>query len=116
MAGINSRISYMYVEYTIAFHVKFMHLFADTIYDYEQVSTCPLIITWAELNMEVEDGSKKCLVVSTKSAFYDDSYKVSEELFEDAIQAYVLFPDNPNDDDDNSNELRLEFVKALLNK
>ena len=115
MPSINRRISYMYVEYSTAFHMKFKHLFADTIYDYEQVGTYPLVITWAELNMEVEDGSDKCLVVSAKTAHYGDSYQVSEEFFEDALQAFFLFPDTKDKDEDSS-KLRLEFVKALLNK
>lgn len=116
MPDINNRISYMYVEYTTAFHMKYMHLFAESIYDSERADTCPLIITWAEMGMAVEDGNNKCLAVSTKSSHYIDSFKVTEELFEDALQAYTLFPDNPYDDDDESSELRLEFVKALLNK
>lgn len=106
----------MYVEYTTAFHMRFKHLFAETIYDSDRIDTCPLIITWAESEMAVEDGNNKCLAVSTKTALYDDSFKVTEEFFEDALQAYTLFPDNPYDDDDDSSELRLEFVKALLNK
>ena len=105
----------MYIEYTIAFHMKFNHLFVDTIYDSERVATCPLIITWAETGMAVEDSNHKCLVVSTKTTFYKDSFKVTEEFFEDALQAFFLFPDTEDTDEDSSN-LRLEFVKALLNK
>lgn len=105
----------MYVEYTTAFHMKYMHLFADTIYDTDRIDTYPLIITWAVTDMEVEDTNNKCLVVSTKTSHYADSFKVTEELFEDALQAYFLFPDI-DDDDDESSKLRLEFVKALLNK
>lgn len=105
----------MYVEYTTAFHMKYMHLFTDTIYTSSQIDTCPLVITWAETGMGAEDTNNKCLVVSTKTSSYDDSFKVTEELFEDALQAFILFPDI-DDDDDESSKLRLEFVKALLNK
>ena len=106
----------MYIEYTTAFHMKFKHLFAETIYDSDQIGTCPLVITWAETGMAVEDGNNKCLAVSAKTTYYDDSFQVTEAFFEDALQAFFLFPDNPTDDDDESSELRLEFVKALLNK
>ena len=60
--------------------------------------------------------NNKCLAISAKSAQYADSFKVTEEFFEDALQAYFLFPDDLHDDDDDSSKLRLEFVKALLNK
>lgn len=105
----------MYVKYTTAFHMKFKYLFADTIYDSNQVTTCPLVITWAESDMAVEDGNNKCLAISTKSTQYLDSFEVTEEFFEDALQAFFIFPDI-NDDDEDSSKLRLEFVKALLNK
>ena len=105
----------MYIEYTTAFHMKFNHLFAETIYDSDRIDTCPLIITWAETDMAVEDGNKKCLAVSTKSALYDDSFQVTEAFLEDALQAFFLFPDTKDEDEDSS-KLRLEFVKALLNK
>ena len=105
----------MYVEYSTAFHMKFKHLFADAIYDSNLIASCPLIITWAEMGMAVEEGNNKCLVISTKSSYYDDSYQVSEEFFEDALQAFFLFPDTKDNDEDSS-KLRLEFVKALLNK
>ena len=113
MSSISDRISYMYIEYSTAFHMKYMHLFAESIYDSNQVGTCPLIITWAEMDMAVEDGNNKCLAVSTKTARYADSYQVSEEFFEDALQSFFLFPDTKGED---SSKLRLEFVKALLNK
>ena len=116
MSSISKRISYMYIEYTTAFHMKFKHLFAESVYDSERVDTCPLVITWAETGMAVEDGNNKCLAVSAKTTYYEDSFKVTEAFFEDALQAFFLFPDNPTDDDDESSELRLEFVKALLNK
>ena len=105
----------MYVEYSTAFHMKYMHLFTHCIYNSERVDTCPLIITWAEMDMAVEDGNNKCLVISAKTSHYDDSYQVSEEFFEDALQAFFLFPDM-HDEDKDSSKLRLEFVKALLNK
>lgn len=95
--------------------MKFKHLFVDAVYDSERVDTCPLVITWAEAGMAVEAGSKY-LAISAKTYYYVDSFKVTEEFFEDALQAYFIFPDDPHDDDDESNNLRLEFVKALLNK
>ena len=101
----------MYIEYSTAFHMKFKHLFSETIYDNDQVAKFPLVITWAESDMDVEFG--KSLAISTKTAQYDDSYQVSEEFFEDALQAFSLFPDTNGED---SSKLRLEFVKALLNK
>lgn len=105
----------MYFEYTTAFHMKYKHLFADDIYDSDRIDTCPLIITWAETGMAVEDGNNKCLAVSTKTSHYIDNYQVTEEFFEDALQAFFLFPDTKDNDEDSS-KLRLEFVKALLNK
>lgn len=105
----------MYIKYTTAFHMKFKHLFADAIYDSERVDTCPLVITWAESDMSVEDGNNKCLAVATKTSYYEDIFEVTEEFFEDALQAFFIFPD-VNDDDEDSSKLRLEFVKALLNK
>ena len=115
MPSINNRISYMYVEYSTAFHMKFKHLFADTIYDSARIDTCPLVITWAETGMAVEGGNNKCLAIAAKTPHYLDRYQVSEEFFEDALQAFLIFPDTKDDDED-SRELRLEFVKALLNK
>ena len=115
MPSINNRISYMYIEYSTAFHMKFKHLFAEPVYEGERVDTCPLVITWAETDMEVEDGNNKCLAISAKTTYYKDEYKVTEAFLEDALQAFFLFPDTKADDEDASN-LRLEFVKALLNK
>ena len=115
MPDINNRISYMHVKYTTAFHMKFKQLFAEEIYDSDRVATCPLVITWAETDMAVEDGNDKFLAISAKTAQYDDSYQVSEEFFEDALQSFFLFPDTKDNDEDSS-KLRLEFVKALLNK
>ena len=103
----------MYIKYSTAFHMKFKHLFTDTIYDSDQITTYPLVITWAEAGMAVENGNNKSLAISTKSPQYLDSYQVSEEFFEDALQAFFLFPDTKGED---SSKLRLEFVKALLNK
>ena len=115
MPDINNRISYMYIEYSTAFHMKFKHLFTESVYDSEQVSKYPLVITWAEVGMAVQASDNRCLAISTKTAYYYDSYQVSEEFFEDALQAFFLFPDTKDNDEDSSN-LRLEFVKALLNK
>ena len=115
MTSTNKQISFMYIEYSTAFHMKFKHLFAEAIYDSDRVATCPLVITWAEADMATEDGSDNCLAISAKTAHYDDSYQVSEEFFEDALQAFFLFPDTKEEDEDSS-KLRLEFVKALLNK
>ena len=115
MPSINKQISFMYIEYSTAFHMKYKHLFADTIYDSKHIDSCPLVITWANLDMEVADGNGKSLAISAKSSQYLDSYQVSEEFFEDALQAFFLFHDTKDDDEDPS-KLRLEFVKALLNK
>ena len=115
MLSINNHISFMFIEYTAAFHMKYKHLFADTIYDSNHIDSCPLVITWAESDMGV-DSDERCLAISAKTAHYDDSYQVSEEFFEDALQAFFLFPDTKDDDDEDSSKLRLEFVKALLNK
>ena len=105
----------MYIEYSAAFHMKFKYLFADTIYDSHKIDSCPLVITWAESDMTVEGGNNRCLAIAAKSDNYEDSFKVTEEFFEDALQAFFLFPDT-KDDDEYSSKLRLEFVKALLNK
>ena len=105
----------MYIEYSTAFHMKFKHLFTETIYDSDQIDRFPLVITWAESSMDVEEGNNKPLAISAKTAHYDDSYQVSEEFFEDALQSFFLFPNTKHNDEDSS-KLRLEFVKALLNK
>ena len=104
----------MYIEYSTAFHMKFKHLFAEAIYDGDQADKYPLVITWAETDMGVE-FEKRCLAISAKTSQYLDSFKVTEEFFEDALQAFFLFPDTKDDDEDSST-LRLEFVKALLNE
>ena len=103
----------MYIEYSTAFHMKFKHLFVDYIYDDGQVDKAPFIITWAASIMCVEDYSK-CLAVAAKTEHYEDRFKVTEEFFESALQAFFIFPD-ANVDDEDSCKLRLEFVKALLN-
>ena len=115
MPSTDKHISYMYIEYSTAFHMKFKHLFTEDIYDSHRVATYPLVITWAEADMAVEATNNKCLAIVTKIAYYEDSFEVSEEFFEDALQAFFLFPDTKDNDEDSSN-LRLEFVKALLNK
>ena len=102
----------MYIEYSTAFHTKFKHLFSKNIYDNDQADKFPLVITWSESNMDVEPDNR-CLAVSAKTAHYDDSFEVTEEFFEDALQSFFLFPDTNGED---SSKLRLEFVKALLNK
>lgn len=114
MPSINKQISFMYIEYSTAFHMKFKHLFSETIYDNDQADKFPLVITWAESDMDMEYDNR-CLAVSAKTAHYDDSYQVSEEFFEDALQSFFLFPDTKGEGKDSS-KLRLEFVKALLNK
>ena len=115
MTNINNRISYMYIEYSTAFHMKYKQLFVDCIYDDGHLDKAPIVISWAESHMTTEDGNDKCLAVAAKTAYYEDSFKVTEEFFEDALQAFFLFPDSSNDDEDSS-KLRLEYVKALLNK
>ena len=112
MPSINKQISFMYIEYSTAFHMKFKHIFSVDIYDRHRIDTYPLIITWAEMGMAVGETTNKCLAISAKTPHYDDSSQVSEEFFEDALQSFSLFPD----DDEDSSKLRLEFVKALLNK
>ena len=109
---MNKQISFMYIEYSTAFHMKFKHLFSENIYDYDQADKYPLVITWAESDMAVEASNNKWLAVAAKTAHYKDSFKVTKAFFEDALQAFFLFPDI----DDESSKLRLEFVKALLNK
>ena len=103
----------MYIEYTTAFHMKFKHLFLENIYDSDQAGKFPLVITWAEADMRVEEGNNKCLAVSAKTTYYENRFKVTKKFFEDALQAFFLFPDTNGED---SSNLRLEFVKALLNE
>ena len=112
MTNINNRISYAYIEYSTAFHMKYKHLFLSDVYDADQVGKFPLVITWAETNMNVEEESGKCLAISTKTGYYLDSYQVTEEVFEDMLQAFLIFPE----EDEDTNELRLNFAQAILNK
>ena len=116
MTDINDHISYTYIEYNSFIHMKYKHLFVNSIYDYESADEYPLIITWAEVGMKVDEETGKALAVAAKTAYYPDSLKVSEDMFENMVQAFNLFPDNPNDDEDGSSKLRLEFARALLNK
>lgn len=102
----------MYIEYSTAFHMKFKHLFTDSIYDGASVTQLPLIISWAESHMEIADDGKY-LAICAKTTYYEDSFKVTEEFFESALQAFFIFPD-ANIDNEDSSEIRLEFVKALL--
>ena len=104
----------MYIEYTTAFHMKYKHLFVDRVYDYEEMAECPLIITWAETDMRVYDETGKALAVAAKTAYYSNTLKISEDMFENMIQAFNLFPDSHEPDTDSS-KLRLEFARAPLN-
>ena len=115
MTDIVNNVGYTYIDYSAAFHMKYTHLFIGKIYDHENVDECPLIITWAETDMEVDKDSGKCLAIATKVNYYSDKFKISEDIFENMLQAFLLFPDTKDDDEDSS-KLRLEFVKALLNK
>ena len=112
MTNINNRISYAYIEYSTAFHMKYKHLFLSDIYDADYVGKLPLIITWAETDMSVEEENGKCLVIATKTLYYPDNYQVTEEVFEDMLQAFLIFPE----EDEDTNELRLNFAQAILTK
>ena len=114
MTNINDRIAYTYIEYNAAFHMKYKHLFVNTIYDSESADEYPLIITWAETDMKLDEETGKALAVAAKTPYYSDTLKISEDMFENMLQAFFLFPDSSNDDEDSS-KLRLKFVKALLN-
>ena len=113
MTNIIDSVGYTYIEYSTAFHMKYKHLFVNSIYDGDSVDEYPLIITWAETDMKEDIETGKCLAVATKGSYYLDTLKISEDLFENMLQAFFIFPDI-NDED--SSKLRLEFVKALLNK
>lgn len=115
MTNIVNNIGYTYIEYSTAFHMKYMHAFVDRIYDHETVGEYPLIITWAETDMKTDEDTGKYLAVATKASYYPDDLKISEDTFENILQAFTLFPDSNNVNED-STKLRLEFVKALLNK
>ena len=112
MTVTDNRISYAYIEYSASFHMKYKHLFLSDVYDADQAGKFPLVITWAETNMSVEEQSGKCLVIATKTPYYPNNYQVTEELFEDILQAFLIYPE----EDEDSHELRLEFAKAILNK
>ena len=114
MTNIIDNVGYTYIEYSTAFHMKYKHLFVHRIYDEDSVDECPLVITWAEADMKVDEDSGKCLAVATKTSYYLDTFKVSEDTFENMLQAFIIFPDS-NDEEEYSSKLRLEFVKALLN-
>ena len=111
MTDISNNIGYTYIEYSAAFHMKYKHLFVNRIYDADSVGEYPLVITWAEADMEVEEGTGRCLAVATKTSYYLDAYRLSEDMFENLIQAFIIFPEN----DDDTNNLRLDFAKAILN-
>ena len=114
MTNIFDNVGYTYIEYSTAFHMKYKHLFINSIYDQESIDEYPIIITWAETGMKVDEETGKCLAVATKRSYYLDTLEVSEDLFENMLQAFFLFPDSSNDDEDSS-KLRLEYVKAILN-
>ena len=114
MANIIDSVGYTYIEYSTAFHMEYKHLFVNSIYDDDSVDEYPLIITWAETEMKEDEETGKCLAVATKGLYYLDTLQLSEDLFENILQAFILFPDS-NDKDEDSSKLRLEFVKALLN-
>ena len=114
MTNISEHIGYTYIDYNAAFHMKYKHYFINKVYDHEDVYACPLIITWAETDMKVDDETGKALAVAAKTAYYSDTLKISEDMFENMVQAFNLFPDIHENDIDSS-ELRLEFARALLN-
>ena len=114
MTNISDRIAYTYIEYNSFIHMKYKHLFVDSVYDYEEMAECPLIITWAETDMKLDEGTGKALAVAAKTSYYSDTLKISEDMFENMIQAFNFFPDSHEDDIDSS-KLRLEFARALLN-
>lgn len=110
MENTNNQIGFSYIEYSAEFHMKYKHLFVDRVYDHECVNKCPLIITWAEAGMRIDEESGKCLAVATKTPFYPDKYKLSQDVFENMLQAFIIYPGTDAD----TNELRLDFAKALL--
>lgn len=114
MTNISDNVAYTYIEYSAAFHMKYKHLFVNRIYDHKSVDEYPLIITWSETDMKVDEETGKCLAVAAKTLCYLDTLQIPEGLFEGMLQAFILFPDS-NEDDEDTHKLRLEFVKALLN-
>lgn len=113
MTNIIDQVGYTYIEYNADFHMKYKHYFINRVYDHEDVYAYPLIITWSETNMKVDEETGKCLAIATKHSYYPDNLKISESLFEDILQAFILFPES-HDSDEETNIIRLEFVKALL--
>ena len=114
MTNINEFVAYTYIEYNSFIHMKYKHLFVDSVYDYEAMGEYPLIITWAETDMKTEEETGKALAVAAKTSYYLDTLKISEDMFENMVQAFILFPDS-NNEEVYSSKLRLEFVKAILN-
>ena len=114
MTNIIDNVGYTYIEYSTAFHMKYKHLFVNRIYDEDSVAEYPLVITWAEVDMKIDYEIGKPLAVATKASYYLDTFKVSEDTFENMLQAFIIFPDS-NDEEEYSSKLRIEFVKALLN-
>lgn len=114
MTNIIDNVGYTYIEYSTSFHMKYKHLFVNRIYDEDSVDECPLVITWAEADMKIEEESGKPLAVAAKTSYYLGTFKVSEDTFENMLQAFIIFP-NSNDEEEYSSKLRLEFAKALLN-
>ena len=114
MTNINDHIAYTYIEYNSFIHMKYKHLFVNRIYDSESADEYPLIITWAETDMKLDDETGKALAVAAKTSYYSDTLKISEDMFENMIQAFNLFPDS-HENDIESSKLRLEFARALLN-
>lgn len=110
MTNISDQVGFTFIEYNAAFHMKYKHLFVDRVYDPDYVDSCPLIITWAETEMHVDEDSGSCLAVATRTSYYPDKYKLSEDVFENILQAFIIFPGK----DEDTNELRLNFAKAIL--
>lgn len=110
MTDISKQVGFTYIEYSAEFHMKYKHLFVDSVYDSDYIDRYPLIITWAETEMHVDDESGSCLAIATRTNYYPDKYKLSEDVFENILQAFILFPGR----DEDTNELRLNFAKAIL--
>ena len=111
MTNIVEQVGYTFIDYDAEFHMKHKHLFMDSVYDSEYLPDYPLIITWAETDMKLEDRTNKCLAIATKVSYYKDILKLSQDVFEDLLIAYVLFPE----DNEESRELRLNYARAILN-
>ena len=78
-------------------------------------------IQFGNIGVCVEDFTKESLYEFLESHYlgelldshyFKDSSKCTQNMY---LQAFFLFPDSSNDDEDSS-KLRLEYVKALLNK